>query len=121
MLHQMRLHGVRVNAAAFTNLTQDHLDYHESMEDYFAAKRLLFTEVMADDAVAVINIDNDPIVLTLEEPSVEDIENVEPQVLAIEYPIDMPAVPKAEVLQEKVPDLKPVDYQNRVRPALPDT
>ena len=34
-----------VRAAAFTNLTQDHLDFHEDMEDYFAAKRVLFTGV----------------------------------------------------------------------------
>jgi UDP-N-acetylmuramoyl-L-alanyl-D-glutamate--2,6-diaminopimelate ligase len=37
-----RTEGVRFAAAIFTNLTQDHLDFHETMEDYFQAKRLLF-------------------------------------------------------------------------------
>lgn len=41
-LDQQRLAGVRFSVAAFTNLTQDHLDYHGSMEAYFAAKRKLF-------------------------------------------------------------------------------
>ena len=38
-----RLDRVRFDALVFTNLSQDHLDFHESMEDYFAAKRRLFT------------------------------------------------------------------------------
>ena len=38
-----RLDRVRFDALVFTNLTQDHLDYHGTMEDYFAAKRRLFT------------------------------------------------------------------------------
>jgi UDP-N-acetylmuramoyl-L-alanyl-D-glutamate--2,6-diaminopimelate ligase len=41
-LHQSRVHGIRFDAAVFTNLTQDHLDYHGSMEDYFLAKAGLF-------------------------------------------------------------------------------
>ncbi|MBV8817621.1 MAG: UDP-N-acetylmuramoyl-L-alanyl-D-glutamate--2,6-diaminopimelate ligase, partial [Acidobacteriaceae bacterium] len=38
-----RIYGVNVHAAGWTNLTRDHLDYHETMEAYFAAKQLLFT------------------------------------------------------------------------------
>ncbi|MEI6689803.1 MAG: UDP-N-acetylmuramoyl-L-alanyl-D-glutamate--2,6-diaminopimelate ligase [Thermoleophilia bacterium] len=54
-LDQHRVGGVRFAAAAFTNLTQDHLDYHADMEAYFAAKALLFdgrcpTAANADDA-----------------------------------------------------------------------
>jgi UDP-N-acetylmuramoyl-L-alanyl-D-glutamate--2,6-diaminopimelate ligase len=54
-LDQHRVGGVRFAAAAFTNLTQDHLDYHADMEAYFAAKVLLFdgrcpTAANADDA-----------------------------------------------------------------------
>lgn len=54
-LDQQRVAGVRFAAAAFTNLTQDHLDYHADMEAYFAAKALLFdgrcpTAANADDA-----------------------------------------------------------------------
>ena len=53
-LDQHRVGGVRFAAAAFTNLTQDHLDYHGDMEEYFAAKALLFdgrcpTAANADD------------------------------------------------------------------------
>lgn len=41
-LHQERVHGVEFAAAVFTNLTQDHLDYHGTMENYFQAKKILF-------------------------------------------------------------------------------
>ncbi|MFA6219370.1 MAG: UDP-N-acetylmuramoyl-L-alanyl-D-glutamate--2,6-diaminopimelate ligase [Erythrobacter sp.] len=53
-LAQYRNEGVPVEAAAFTNLGRDHLDYHTDMEDYFAAKMRLFDEVVADGATAVI-------------------------------------------------------------------
>ena len=49
------LTGVRVSAAAFTNLTRDHLDYHGSMEAYLAAKLRLFTELLQANGTAVIN------------------------------------------------------------------
>ena len=42
-LDQHRVDGLVVDAAVFTNLSQDHLDLHGSMEAYFDAKRLLFT------------------------------------------------------------------------------
>ena len=42
-LEQGRVHGVPFETAVFTNLSRDHLDYHETMENYFAAKQLLFT------------------------------------------------------------------------------
>mgnify|MGYP001990983018 CR=1 FL=1 len=45
---------VPVRAAAFTNFSRDHLDYHETMEAYFEAKMRLFDEVVDDDGVAVI-------------------------------------------------------------------
>jgi UDP-N-acetylmuramoyl-L-alanyl-D-glutamate--2,6-diaminopimelate ligase len=57
-LSQYRLDGVRIAAAAFTNLSRDHLDYHGSMEDYGAAKMRLFTELAATDGAAVINADH---------------------------------------------------------------
>ena len=57
-LDQRRLDGVRLKAAAFTNFTQDHLDYHETFEAYFAAKASLFSRVLPDDAAAIINIDD---------------------------------------------------------------
>lgn len=43
-LHQRRVHNLRFELALFTQLTQDHLDYHKNMESYFQAKRLFFTE-----------------------------------------------------------------------------
>lgn len=57
-LDQRRLDGVRLTAAAFTNLSQDHLDYHSDMEAYFAAKAGLFSRVLPEDGVAVVNIDD---------------------------------------------------------------
>lgn len=53
-LDQHRLDGCRFETAVFTNLTQDHLDYHETMENYFAAKRKLFDMCGS----AVINLDD---------------------------------------------------------------
>lgn len=57
-LEQRRLDGVHLMAAAFTNFTQDHLDYHETFADYFNAKAGLFRRVLAEDGVAVINMDD---------------------------------------------------------------
>lgn len=57
-LAQRRLDGVHLTAAGFTNFSQDHLDYHESFDDYFAAKAGLFARVLPEDGTAVINIDD---------------------------------------------------------------
>jgi UDP-N-acetylmuramoyl-L-alanyl-D-glutamate--2,6-diaminopimelate ligase len=57
-LDQRRLDGVHLLAAGFTNFTQDHLDYHHTFEAYFEAKAGLFTRILAEDGVAVINIDD---------------------------------------------------------------
>ena len=53
-LTQFRNEGVRVAVGAFTNFSRDHLDYHATMDDYFAAKMRLFDEVVADDGIAII-------------------------------------------------------------------
>jgi len=58
-LAQFRSEGLAVAAGAFTNLSRDHLDYHPTMEDYFAAKMRLFDDVVADDGKAVIWTDDD--------------------------------------------------------------
>ena len=55
-IDQRRLDGVRLAAAGFTNLTQDHLDYHGTMQAYFDAKSQLFTRLLPEDAVAVVNL-----------------------------------------------------------------
>jgi UDP-N-acetylmuramoyl-L-alanyl-D-glutamate--2,6-diaminopimelate ligase len=57
-LDQHRLDAVHLTAAGFTNFTQDHLDYHKTFEDYFAAKASLFDRVLSEDGTAVINIDD---------------------------------------------------------------
>lgn len=54
---QHRVSGVRFKAAGFTNLTQDHLDYHKTMENYFEAKKMLFTDILPAGATAVLNAD----------------------------------------------------------------
>jgi UDP-N-acetylmuramoyl-L-alanyl-D-glutamate--2,6-diaminopimelate ligase len=56
-LDQHRLAGVRLTAAAFTNLSRDHLDYHATTEAYFAAKQSLFGAVLPRGGVAVLNAD----------------------------------------------------------------
>lgn len=56
-LHQHRLDGVKIQAAGFTNLTRDHLDYHGSMKDYLSSKIRLFTDIVSRDGVAVLNAD----------------------------------------------------------------
>jgi UDP-N-acetylmuramoyl-L-alanyl-D-glutamate--2,6-diaminopimelate ligase len=58
-LDQHRLDGVKLAAAAFTNLTRDHLDYHADMEAYASAKLRLFAEVLPEGATAVVNADSD--------------------------------------------------------------
>jgi UDP-N-acetylmuramoyl-L-alanyl-D-glutamate--2,6-diaminopimelate ligase len=72
--HALSLHrsdAIHVAAAVFTNLTQDHLDFHPTMEDYFQAKRLLFASPLtsvrianADDAYGRRLIDEFPATLT---------------------------------------------------------
>lgn len=58
-LDQYRLEGVDISAAAFTNLTHDHLDYHETVEEYFNAKKRLFSELLPPKKTAVLNIDSE--------------------------------------------------------------
>jgi len=57
-LDQRRLDGVHLKAAGFTNFTQDHLDYHETFDAYFAAKMGLFLRVLPEEGTAVVNVDD---------------------------------------------------------------
>ena len=57
-LSQYRTEGMPVRAAAFTNLSRDHLDYHRDMADYFTAKLRLFSEVLDADGAAVVWADD---------------------------------------------------------------
>ena len=58
-LDQYRLDGVTIAAAAFTNLTRDHLDYHETLAAYRDAKLRLFRELVSADGIAVIDADGE--------------------------------------------------------------
>ena len=57
-LEQNRLAGINISTAAISNVTQDHLDYHKNMENYFAAKKLLFTKQEYTNKTSVINLDD---------------------------------------------------------------
>lgn len=58
-IDQHRLDGLHLAAAAFTNLTHEHLDYHKSMDAYFAAKARLFEVLLPPGGTAVVNADSD--------------------------------------------------------------
>src|SRR6201987_6145090 len=59
-LAQQRVFGVPFDVAVFTNLTRDHLDYHKTMDEYFAAKRMLFEGCGTDPPRAVVtNLDDE--------------------------------------------------------------
>jgi UDP-N-acetylmuramoyl-L-alanyl-D-glutamate--2,6-diaminopimelate ligase len=77
-LDQRRLDGVRLTAAGFTNLTQDHLDYHGTMSAYRDAKAQLFSRVLPEDGTAVINIDDayGPYMLQVAESRGQDLLTV---------------------------------------------
>ncbi|HEY1607144.1 MAG TPA: UDP-N-acetylmuramoyl-L-alanyl-D-glutamate--2,6-diaminopimelate ligase [Allosphingosinicella sp.] len=57
-LAQYRIEGPKVQAAAFTNFSRDHLDYHGTMHAYFEAKMRLFSEVVAPDGAAIVWMDD---------------------------------------------------------------
>ena len=57
-LDQRRVAGLSFAGALFTNLTQDHLDYHGDMERYFEAKRRLFLDTPERDKAVAINADD---------------------------------------------------------------
>src|SRR5882672_5817227 len=60
-LDQKRVNGVEFDVGIFTNLTRDHLDYHGTMENYFASKKKLFSSLAqgTKKGTSVINIDDD--------------------------------------------------------------
>ena len=71
-LDQERLFGTKFDVALFTNLSGDHLDYHKTMEEYFLAKKKLFTEEYAN--IAVVNMDNDYGLKIIKEKSIDTIK-----------------------------------------------
>ncbi len=58
-LHQHRLDGLRVKVGAFTNITRDHLDYHQTLDAYLRAKLLLYERLVQPNGAAVIDVDHE--------------------------------------------------------------
>lgn len=58
-LAQKRVDHTRFVIVVFTNLTRDHLDFHGTMEEYYSAKKRLFTELISGEGTAVINLDDE--------------------------------------------------------------
>lgn len=54
-LHQCRMHEVKIESAGLTNITQDHLDYHKTMDEYKRCKMILFKDLLHKDKFAVFN------------------------------------------------------------------
>ena len=65
-IDQYRIHGLRLTTAAFTNFSQDHLDYHQDISKYFEAKKKLFYEVLQKEKIAILNADIDDYYALLE-------------------------------------------------------
>lgn len=63
-----RVDGISFDVAAFTNLTHDHLDFHKTMEDYFAAKQMLF-KGLSPNAISILNADDEITIERLKEVS----------------------------------------------------
>lgn len=62
-LAQYRMDGIELQAAGFTNLTRDHLDYHHSFKAYFNAKQRLFSDILPENGIAALNADMDQSIL----------------------------------------------------------
>ena len=54
-LSQGRVNGLDFKAGIFTNLTQDHLDYHKSMKNYFQAKLILFKKILKKNSYLILD------------------------------------------------------------------
>ena len=74
-LCQYRVGGIEFEVAGFTNLTRDHLDYHKTMENYFNAKKMLFTTFLKKGGSAVLNADCD-VFMPLKEACLESGKKV---------------------------------------------
>ena len=77
-IDQCRLDGIRLTAAAFTNLGRDHMDYHPTVEDYFRAKMRLFDTLLPKDYPAVIFADD-----KYSEAAIEHVRRSQRKVLTV--------------------------------------
>ncbi len=102
-LAQYRLAGLTFETAVFTNLTQDHLDYHQTMEEYLNAKMMLFQQLNPSHGLAILNADDpasdsirhqtNPPSLTfgVEHPADLAVSNVESTLKQLSFVADTPA------------------------------
>ena len=60
-LAQNRISGLKIKTAIFTNFTQDHLDYHKTMDAYFKSKMLLFSSLLLKNGMAIVNMEDEKI------------------------------------------------------------
>ncbi|MFH1419687.1 MAG: UDP-N-acetylmuramoyl-L-alanyl-D-glutamate--2,6-diaminopimelate ligase [Planctomycetota bacterium] len=91
-LDQRRTDGIRFSTALFTNLTQDHLDYHENLDDYLLAKKRLF-DGLESDALAVVNAD--------EPASPKIVEHCKARI--IRYAVETDGDMRARIIEEGKP------------------
>ena len=54
-IDQNRIDALKINRAVFSNFSRDHLDYHKNLENYFKAKKRLFSEILAIKGIAIVN------------------------------------------------------------------
>lgn len=85
-LHQGRVNGIQFAVSVFTNIARDHLDYHGTEENYFAAKALLFTPELC--TVGVINIDDPRGQLLVDVGNVQSVPFGRADVAAVELGVD---------------------------------
>ncbi|HEY2477433.1 MAG TPA: UDP-N-acetylmuramoyl-L-alanyl-D-glutamate--2,6-diaminopimelate ligase [Solirubrobacterales bacterium] len=122
--HAMVLHradAIHFDAALFTNLTQDHLDFHTDMEDYFAAKRMLFE---ADPGVRIVNVD-DPYGRRLAEEFdclTFSAEGAEADYRAVDVEFDATGASFTVLMGRKaryIRGFRPINTEVRVRTGMP--
>ncbi|HYC54083.1 MAG TPA: UDP-N-acetylmuramoyl-L-alanyl-D-glutamate--2,6-diaminopimelate ligase [Candidatus Binatia bacterium] len=93
-LDQRRIAGCRVRAGVFTNLTRDHLDYHQTEESYFAAKATLFRRHLQQGSAAVLNAEDGKVAGLAEE-----LEKTRPDLDVWTYSAEPGARSRARVLE----------------------
>ena len=111
-LVQSRLSEINFKAAAFTNLTGDHLDYHKNKENYLAAKSLLF-ENLTDNAIAVLNKESP------QSLSIAKKTNAEILYYGIDCPADITADIKSMDINGSIFFLKYNQQQQQIKTLLP--
>jgi UDP-N-acetylmuramoyl-L-alanyl-D-glutamate--2,6-diaminopimelate ligase len=103
-----RVDGVHFAVAAFTNLTQDHLDYHHTLEEYYSVKRRLFTEFEVDRAV-----------LNLDDPCGADLLQQHPDAITVARGGGAEVTSRQELLGAKGSEFLLVTPSGEARVSLP--